>query len=247
MHPSTTVANAVALVRAGRSVSEVARATGASRSSIRAWCLHDGRPKSSQPNQCPICGGRPDTIPGRAYAYLLGQYLGDGMLSAGPRGVYRLRIACAAAWPGVTAECVNAIRALRPDKVVSTYRRPRERVVDVGGWWKHWVCLFPQHGVGAKHQRRIELERWQGIILDSEPDAFLRGLFHSDGCRALNRVNGYVYPRYFLSNMSTDILRLAGLKLDMVGVEWRYNRFNSISVARRASVALLDQIVGPKY
>lgn len=77
--------------------------------------------------------------------------------------------------------------------------------------------------------------------------SLLRGLFHSDGCRVLSRVNGYFYPRYFLFNMSTDLLRLAGDTLDRIGVEWRYNRFNSISVARRASVARLDEVVGPKY
>ena len=34
--------------------------------------------------------------------------------------------------------------------------------------------------------------------------------------------------------------------LDRVGVQWRFNRVNSISVARRDSVALMDEHVGPK-
>jgi hypothetical protein len=37
-----------------------------------------------------------------------------------------------------------------------------------------------------------------------------------------------------------------GWALDQVGVEWRYNRPNSISIARRAAVAVLDEHVGPK-
>jgi hypothetical protein len=37
-----------------------------------------------------------------------------------------------------------------------------------------------------------------------------------------------------------------GDTLDRVGVEWRYNRPNSISIARRDSVAELDVHVGPK-
>ena len=27
--------------------------------------------------------------------------------------------------------------------------------------WKHWPCLFPQHGPGRKHERKIRLEAWQ--------------------------------------------------------------------------------------
>jgi hypothetical protein len=34
--------------------------------------------------------------------------------------------------------------------------------------------------------------------------------------------------------------------LDQLRIEWKHNRFNSISVARRTSVAALDEFVGPK-
>jgi hypothetical protein len=34
--------------------------------------------------------------------------------------------------------------------------------------------------------------------------------------------------------------------MNRVGVEWRYNRPNSIAIARRESVALMEQHVGPK-
>jgi hypothetical protein len=34
--------------------------------------------------------------------------------------------------------------------------------------------------------------------------------------------------------------------LDLVGVQWRFNRRNSMSVARRESVALMDEHIGPK-
>jgi hypothetical protein len=37
-----------------------------------------------------------------------------------------------------------------------------------------------------------------------------------------------------------------GEALDRVGVAWRLNRPNSISIARRSSVALMDEHVGPK-
>ena len=52
--------------------------------------------------------------------------------------------------------------------------------------WKHWPCLFPQHGPGRKHERSIVLEPWQRAIVDAHPGPLLRGLFHSDGFRVTN-------------------------------------------------------------
>ncbi|WP_223167718.1 hypothetical protein [Nonomuraea sp. SYSU D8015] len=48
-------------------------------------------------------------------------------------------------------------------------------------------------------------------------------------------------------NESRDILALRGEALDLLGVAWRYNNRNELSVARRAAVELLDLYVGPKH
>jgi hypothetical protein len=120
---------------------------------------------------------------------------------------------------------------------------------------KHWPCLFPQHGPGRKHLRKIQLEPWQRAIVTEQPGDFARGLFHSDGCRFTNRVrrpladgdHWYEYPRYMFTNESKDILGICAETLDLLGVDWRYSRRNTISVARRDAVARLDQFVGPKY
>ena len=77
------------------------------------------------------------------------------------------------------------------------------------------------------------------------PAAFLAGLIHSDGCRCINRVNGYAYPRYFFSNASADIRGLFKMACAVVGVECRESG-PYVSVARRHSVEILDQLVGPK-
>ncbi len=124
---------------------------------------------------------------------------------------------------------------------------------------RHWPCLFPQHGPGRKHTRSIVLEPWQQAIVDAHPWQFIRGLIHSDGCRITNwttrTVGGerkrYEYPRYFFTNKSDDIRKLFTDTLAKVGVEWSIlargsSPFN-VSVARRASVALMDAHVGPKY
>jgi hypothetical protein len=121
--------------------------------------------------------------------------------------------------------------------------------------WTHWLCVFPQHGPGRKHQRRIELEPWQRTIVEQHPHRFVRGLLHSDGCRSLNRVRRpvagglreYVYPRWTFANESDDIIVLCEWGLTLLGVAHRRNRPNSVSVARRPDVALLDALVGAKY
>ena len=99
------------------------------------------------------------------------------------------------------------------------------------------------------------LEPWQQTIVTAYPGSFARGLFHSDGCRVINRVRRemadgdrwYEYPRYFFSNESADILGLCAQTLDQLGVSWRMARPNMLSVARREAVARLDKFVGPKY
>jgi hypothetical protein len=48
-------------------------------------------------------------------------------------------------------------------------------------------------------------------------------------------------------NESADILKLCRETLDRLGVEWRYSKPNTISVAKRDAVARLDEFVGPKY
>jgi hypothetical protein len=59
-------------------------------------------------------------------------------------------------------------------------------------------------------------------------------------------VNGTPYPRYHLCNVSADIRGIFGRACDQLGIEWRPNNRWSLSVARRGSVALLDEFVGPK-
>jgi hypothetical protein len=120
--------------------------------------------------------------------------------------------------------------------------------VAVSAHWSHWPCLFPQHGPGRKHQRPIVLADWQSAIVEAYPRQLLRGLIHSDGCRVINRVWGdrYRYPRYLFTNTSKDILQIFRDACDAIGVEHRNSKANTISVARRNSVASLDAFIGPK-
>lgn len=252
MYDLETRKRALALVDQSRSLNSVSKQTGISRAAIRAWQIRIE--PLSQGDACPRCAPepRPPEDPA-AYAYLLGLYLGDGCVSRLKKGAYFLRIACADVWPGLIDACAAAVRAVRPDN--SVCRVQRQGCVMVTGYSKHWPCLLPQHGPGKKHERPIVLEPWQREIVDANPWEFVRGLVHSDGCRITNwtvkDVGGvrkrYEYPRYFFTNKSADIRGLYTNTLDQLGIDWKRPNAWNISVAKRASVALMDAHIGPKY
>jgi hypothetical protein len=253
MYDVSTRKRALALVDQGRSLNSVSKETGISRAAIRAW-LTRIEPLQRAGKPCPRCQGTPSPPEDpEAYAYLLSLYLGDGCINAHRRGVYFIRIVCDNAWPGIIDACEAAIRSVRPDN--SVFRVKKQGCVAVTASSKHWPCLFPQHGPGVKHKRTNALEAWQQDIVDAHPWEFIRGLIHSDGCRITNwttrMVAGerkrYEYPRYFFTNLSADIRQLYTDTLDKVGVSWKQPSAQNISVARKASVALMDTHVGPKH
>ncbi|MFE7297696.1 helix-turn-helix domain-containing protein [Streptomyces sp. NPDC057579] len=255
MYALETRKRALTLVSQGRSLNSVSREMGISRHAISTWLIRIAPiPRSPA---CVRCAPTPEPPPdGAAYAYVLGLYLGDGHVMSKPRQ-HHLTITCADAWPGLIDEAEAGISRVMPSAAIS--RRQKQGCTDVKSFSIHWACLLPQHGPGKKHDRDIRLEAWQRAIVDTYPWEFIRGLVHSDGCRITNwttRVvagerKRYEYPRYFFTNKSADIRRLYAETLDKVGVEWRAVRRGSetlnISVARRASVALMDKHIGPKY
>lgn len=248
MRASSEVRFVFALREDGLNSREIAARTGIPRATIRKW-LHRDRLRVVE-NPRFSCDGRcRDEFASGKYAYLLGQYLGDGSIFRATKGVFVLCIYCTEAYPNIIEECLRAIRATLPINP-GVYRRAGMGYVEVYGYSKHWPHLFPQMGPGLKHTRPIVLETWQREIVQAHPEQLVRGLIHSDGCRAVNtiRKNGrvYGYPRYFFANESRDIIRILTDALDQLGVPWRMNRPNSVSVARRDAVAALDSLVGPK-
>ncbi|MDG4796636.1 transcriptional regulator [Micromonospora sp. WMMD1082] len=237
-----------ALRAQGHNIRSVARILSLPYTTVWHWCVD--RPeatKSSSAARCFRC--RPDQknpADPAAYAYLLGLYLGDGHLVTTDR-VPVLRIYCTDTWPHLIDACDAAMRAVLANRV---QRVQKQGCVAVQSTGRHWPCLIPQHGPGKKHERPIVLAGWQWEILTAHVGHFLRGLFHSDGCRVSNRVTvrtkTYVYPRYMFVNESADIMELCQWALDLLGIAWKMNRPNSLSVARREAVAALDRHVGPK-
>ncbi|MBW8740510.1 MAG: helix-turn-helix domain-containing protein [Streptomyces turgidiscabies] len=259
-HGTDVRQKAVTLLRGGAKNADVARRLNVPLGTVSYWKHMDRAKRGECPGRhdpkCPRCDGR--ELDEEAYSYLLGLYLGDGHISHySQHRVPNLMITCTESWTGLMDECERAMRTVFPDNSVCRVRRTGCSNVKV--YSKHLHCLFPQHGPGKKHDRRIALEPWQQATVDARPWAFIRGLIHSDGCRITNwttRVvagerKRYEYPRYFFSNKSDDIRRLFSDTLDKVGVEWTTlargsDPFN-ISVARKASVALMDAHVGPKH
>lgn len=151
--------------------------------------------------------------------------------------------------PRMHAEIAEALADVLPGPTVRVSRQVG--CVRIGFSSRQWPCLFPQHGPGPKHRRPIQLTDWQIAHCERHPDALLRGLIHSDGCRCTNRVRSaagrtYEYPRYFFTNASDDILLICAAAFERVGVAYRWTNARTLSVARRDDVARLDAFIGPK-
>ena len=155
------VAQVLELVLAGRNDCEIARELAIPRGTVRDW----RRGKTPDFDRvrtrllrngwiCEVCRGDPLLLPQVPYTYLLGLYLGDGYIASHARGVYRLRICCANAYPELIKRCEEAMGEVIATKVS---RVACVGCTEVASFSKHWPCLFPQHGPGKKHQRKIEL------------------------------------------------------------------------------------------
>ena len=190
------------------------------------------------------------------YAYVLGIYLGDGNISK-VRNVYRLRVSLDARYPNIISLCKQALEKLLPDNkagLVEIYYRGRVSHIDVSMFYKYWPDLLPQHGIGKKYTRSIQLEDWQERIVAAYPLEFFRGFYHSDGSRFRNVVNGKDYPRYQFTNTSSDIIELFCDTCDLLDLHWTEKTrptttgfsAKDIYVSRRKDVEYLDSVIGPK-
>jgi hypothetical protein len=208
-----------------------------------------GHPKTP----CPRCDGA--ALDESAYALLLGWYLGDGHIVAARRGVFTLQIANDDKYPELSQEIAATMRLVKPTASPCLRGHATAAFTRIEVRWRHWPCLFPQHGAGRKHLRKIELVDWQREIVAKYPEQLLRGLFHSDGCRILNwatreivggEIRRYEYIRYVFSNESEDIIGILTEALDLLGIPWRRPRRNVVGVSRKEGVETLDRFVGAK-
>lgn len=230
---------------------KIARLTGFPQSTVRNWLRREEPPSQQRPLPTEFV-----PISAAGYCYLLGQYLGDGYLSnTGGPSSWRLGISCDSRYPGIIEEVSDAIGCCDPRSHICRNAVKGANLIVVLASSPLWPLAFPQHGRGRKHLRPIVLEPRQLEITHRHPQALLRGLIHSDGCRSLNRfrtklpserVAEYEYPRYFFSNLSADIRRIFCHHCDLLGIRWTQSNPRNISIADRRSVTLLDEFIGPK-
>jgi hypothetical protein len=263
MHSQEAVAHVLALRREGLGARRIAKQADLPLATVRDWLAgklpkhsRDLDPDAEVLPPCPTCGHESHqfaALPPK-YVYLLGLYLGDGCISAHPRGVFRLRIFLDLCYPLIIEDCVAAMQAVVPRSKVNQLRRfghfrPSELPshVEVSSFSKAWPCFFPQHGPGKKHERRIELTAWQLDLVDRWPEQLLRGLIHSDGCRFQNTGRGnWSCPRYAFDNKSADIRSIFCRACDLLDLRWTAAGERTIYVSRKADVAKLDEFIGPK-
>ena len=242
-----------ALFGTGLSDREIARRTGVSQSTVSRWHRAGEPPLGIRRD----ARGREWSVhDGPAYAYLLGAYLGDGTVCHQPPGFWSLQIVNDRRYPEISTEVLHAMTMtfsgatarLRPSwagesDVLHISHPAIQRA-------------FPQHGPGRKHTRPIELADWQRELTHAHPGALIRGLIHSDGCRCLNhvkttlpsgRVAEYHYVRYFFTNHSADIRAIFAEHCELLGIRVTRPNHRNLAVSHRASVAILEEIVGPKH
>jgi hypothetical protein len=251
MHSAETVNRVLELRAQGLGARRISRLTGVSVRTVSDWIAGKLPRAQRLAGGCPECGRpehRLDELDPEAYSYLLGMYLGDGYLAPHPRGVWRLRISLDRRYPGIVEMCERAIPLVLPGAKVARQQRTGSwgEWVEIGSYSRAWPCLFPHGGPGLKHTRAIELRDWQVALVKRAPEAFLRGLIHSDGCRFENTGrDGWRNPRYSFSNKSDDIIALFCWACEMLELHWT-EAGDTIYVSRKADVARMDEFIGPK-
>jgi hypothetical protein len=237
---------ALSLIAAGINDCEIARRLGVARTTVRDW-RRTPYAKTRDTARCPRCGraSRPLEFADGDYAELLGIYLGDGCISQQGR-TWQLRVSLDTRHALILSEIDALLRRCFPGHKVGRSTAHEGRCSIPWVYSSHLPCLFPQHGLGRKHERPIQLEPWQADLLEAAPWRFLRGCIWTDGCSFINRTGPYEYLSYDFANRSQDILDLFTHAADLVGV--RYRRYErSVRMYQRASVALMEEHIGLKH
>jgi hypothetical protein len=244
VHPPAVRQAVHAQIALGVNDCAISRRLGIPRETVRdmRWALArpDTRPR------CPRCW-RPTTavaLGAADYAELLGLYLGDGHITEMPR-TEKLRLSLDARYPGIVADSEALLRRGFPENRVNRVRADRGATVVLYVHHGHLSCLFPQHGPGKKHLRRILLEPWQRELVAQAPWPLVRGFIRSDGCAFINRTGRYEYLSYQFANLSDDILDLFTRTCESLGLRPRRTA-RSVRLNRREDVARLVEQIGLK-
>jgi hypothetical protein len=238
------------LVRLGTTDGAVSSITGISKSTVGRWRRATTPPRAVLRQELVESWGIDDCA---AYCYLLGAYLGDGTV-CDQKSIW-LQIVNDLKYPAVSDEIMSAMEATFPGPRARRYRSSAGASEVLAITHPALLKAFPQHGPGRKHLRKIQLVAWQTKLTHAHPGSLIRGLIHSDGCRVINRfkttlpsgrVADYCYVRYFFSNLSEDIREIFIEHCELLGIRVTQSNHRNLTVSHRHSVAILEELVGPK-
>jgi hypothetical protein len=121
VHPHHVRIKAIKWHADGVPFGEICESLGTPRGTVGKW-VHGERSRRMRPQQrCWRCADPPEAPPDAgAYAYLLGQYLGDGHVVHTAR-VPVLGISCTDAYPAIMDECEAAMLAVLAKSVHRTH------------------------------------------------------------------------------------------------------------------------------
>jgi hypothetical protein len=129
-YPRDVVDRALALIRAGSTITAAAAAVEVPRNTVQRWkrvYLVEERPRGQAHCQlpCPRCTG--SSLDEAAYAELLGWYLGDGHIARSRRGVFVLRIYNDAQYVADNARILQILERVKPGSKPTAHQRGTTR------------------------------------------------------------------------------------------------------------------------
>lgn len=205
MYDNKAIETAKKLKDSGYNLSQISNQIGVSRSTLRDWFSEGKRyiPKKAECRNDDFFRRFEDSKEVReAYYYILGQYLGDGCISPNSR-TYRLRISATIKYANIITTIKKSLQLILPHN--SIYETVSNGCTAVTINSNSLPEIFPQHGIGRKHEREIKLVEWQLKYLEENSKHLARGLFHSDGCRYAFSKDNLDRCFYSFVNCSTDI------------------------------------------
>lgn len=181
-----------------------------------------------------------------SYSYVLGFYLGDGHISKMKR-TFRLRIFQDVRYKNLIKDQILAIQKLLPNNKVNI-RTGKDNCTTICVYSNLIPILFPQHGPGMKHTRKIKLQDWQKEIIEEYPKPFIKGLIISDGCRyeKISPILKKVYIRYEFTNISQDIKDIFQWACSLIGVSTRVSNYKNIAVCKIKDNQIMESFIGKK-
>lgn len=237
MYNKNLIDRAIELKKENKNNSQIAKEIGVPRTTIISWFKRIEKNgnvyKKQEINFLDI-----EKNIGGSYSYILGMYLGDGHISKCLR-TYRFRIFQDSTYKDIIDNCVFHLKKIFPNNIISIFRWHCDNCKVIILYNNNLAEIFPQHGPGKKHLRKIELLDWQKEIINKYPREFLCGLIDSDGCRFL--CNNYLY--YQFTNKSEDIKDMFCDVCKILGIEYlRYNKYKNIRISKRKSVEKIEKI-----